>query len=489
MLLQRAEEEYICRLIKHSKTTQSSFCESNHGFQQRVFYLGLDLQNPDLGAVLRQHEEDEATGRRSICVVENISPEWVGTLGVAWNIEQDFFLQHAFNSNTGGDLWNAVMGPQAREEAWISSVVWVGLSRRGSDVQIGRQHYFIEGMLRHTGRDYTSSNRIQRLSQHGGEKYGEQINTKISYCRVSNHSYLFLVDAPFMLEASENLPLIGLRVPYSQNRSGLCIPQTFEKKAYFSTFESLRTAFSLGWSLKGMFAGDHAIDYVAFSYFLATRMWVINLRFLDRDIKSIAFKDVRRPSVRINDILHNRRRDLDHLRSEVSKTKTWISPELEQFSEDLHDTRSRSPKAALEGVYEESGNLERFLMDTFQLLMSSISVLDSQTSIKEARRSALLTQLATVYLPLSLVTSIFGMNVREISDPIPSIWVCVVTLVIVGGFTAALLWLSRTYQEAHWVENLSGLDRKISSGKAWISSLRSRGVARGVSKEKGGTQV
>lgn len=248
----------------------------------------------------------------------------------------------------------------------------------------------------------------------------------------------------------------GLRVPYSQNRSGLCIPHIFSSPHY-STFEALQAVFSLGWSLKSLFSGDYAIDFVAFSYFFVATLWVINLRFLDRSIKSIAFKDVRRPSVRINDILHNKRRDLDHLRSEIAKTKTWIPPELEQFSESLQDRRSRSPMAALEGVYEESGNLERFLMDTFQLLMSSISVLDSQTSIKEARRSALLTQLATVYIPLSFVTGVFGMNVKEINGSPVSVWVCCVTLAVVGGLTAVGLWVSRKCQEKHWVESANGV--------------------------------
>ena len=56
----------------------------------------------------------------------------------------------------------------------------------------------------------------------------------------------------------------------------------------------------------------------------------------------------------------------------------------------------------------------------------------------QAVRTAKLTQLAFIYIPLSFVTSIFGMNVRELSDPVPPIWVCVVTLVIVAAATAAI---------------------------------------------------
>ncbi|KAI5866280.1 hypothetical protein GGS23DRAFT_556354 [Durotheca rogersii] len=53
-------------------------------------------------------------------------------------------------------------------------------------------------------------------------------------------------------------------------------------------------------------------------------------------------------------------------------------------------------------------------MDTLQLLVSPISVLDSETSIQQARSAQNLTLLAAVYVPLSFVTRIFGTNVREI---------------------------------------------------------------------------
>jgi hypothetical protein len=41
------------------------------------------------------------------------------------------------------------------------------------------------------------------------------------------------------------------------------------------------------------------------------------------------------------------------------------------------------------------------------------------TIMEQAARTAKLTQLAFVYIPLTFVTSIFGMNVRELSDPVP----------------------------------------------------------------------
>jgi Mg2+ and Co2+ transporter CorA len=56
---------------------------------------------------------------------------------------------------------------------------------------------------------------------------------------------------------------------------------------------------------------------------------------------------------------------------------------------------------------------------------------------QQAQRATLLTILAVIYLPLTLVTAIFGMNIKEINDSGPRFWVCIVGLLVIGGGTAA----------------------------------------------------
>lgn len=80
-------------------------------------------------------------------------------------------------------------------------------------------------------------------------------------------------------------------------------------------------------------------------------------------------------------------------------------------------------------------------MDTFQLLMSSINVLDSATAIQQAQSSQELTQLAFIFIPLNLVTSIFGMNIMEINGSPVRAWVCVVVLVVAIACTVSLLMI------------------------------------------------
>ena len=210
-------------------------------------------------------------------------------------------------------------------------------------------------------------------------------------------------------------------------------------------YESLLAFFSHSRSIGLLFvpaSSDHAVDPSVLSYFLCASLWRSNLSYLDKAIKLVAFTDLRRPSVRINDRLHDLRQDLNTLRDEVRMAKKWISPEVdEQFYDCVQVVPLESPEDTFSDILSESGILESFLIDTFQLLVSTISVLDSQANILDARRGARLTQLATIYVPLSFVTGIFGMNIKEINGSSLPAWTAVVALVVVAILTAALLWL------------------------------------------------
>lgn len=77
-------------------------------------------------------------------------------------------------------------------------------------------------------------------------------------------------------------------------------------------------------------------------------------------------------------------------------------------------------------------------METVQLLMSSISVVDAEMSIHQAESAKKLTLLAFFFIPGSFVTGLFGMNVAEINgSPLPA-WVSLVTLLAVLAVTVLL---------------------------------------------------
>ncbi|KAH6624105.1 hypothetical protein B0J18DRAFT_490151 [Chaetomium sp. MPI-SDFR-AT-0129] len=72
------------------------------------------------------------------------------------------------------------------------------------------------------------------------------------------------------------------------------------------------------------------------------------------------------------------------------------------------------------------------------IIAHNATIRESQKAIAEARGVTRLTRLATLFVPLALVTSIFGMHVREIEGGGPPLWVWAVVCFVVGTVT----WLS-----------------------------------------------
>ncbi|KAF9701626.1 hypothetical protein EKO04_001149 [Ascochyta lentis] len=70
---------------------------------------------------------------------------------------------------------------------------------------------------------------------------------------------------------------------------------------------------------------------------------------------------------------------------------------------------------------------EASLRDRIAISSSEASTNMAEQSIKESKRVILLTAFAFVFLPLSLASSIFGMNVRQINNSGPSIAAFLVT--------------------------------------------------------------
>lgn len=122
----------------------------------------------------------------------------------------------------------------------------------------------------------------------------------------------------------------------------------------------------------------------------------------------------------------------------------WIRQHLARLPVESAGT---SPLITLDKIQQDySAQALRFLTDTFQLLTSTISIREARLIIEQAARATRLKQLVAVYLPLTLVTGIFGMNVREINGDHLRWWACIVTLVFVILFTSSLFWLVAAWQ-------------------------------------------
>ncbi|KAG8156748.1 hypothetical protein KVR01_013353 [Diaporthe batatas] len=163
-------------------------------------------------------------------------------------------------------------------------------------------------------------------------------------------------------------------------------------------------------------------------WLLAASTWMYNSRRLNQSISDVAFNDVRRPDLQgpvgheVHNRLHELRKNLMDMRKDVRYAKQWIHPEVKEGLQGIVQASDGVFETIFSDILKEAEVSERFLMDTFQLLMSSINVLDSATSIQQAQSSQKLTQLAFIFIPLNLVTSIFGMNIMEINGSPISAW-------------------------------------------------------------------
>lgn len=194
-------------------------------------------------------------------------------------------------------------------------------------------------------------------------------------------------------------------------------------------------------------------------YLISSSLWETNFRFLNDEIKRISFRDLRDPKMSTNDELHNYREDLFYLKDHITNTINWFPKDLAETFGKIDAPQELAtlgnPEANLRRILDDTEKLGLFLMDSFQILSSSLSVRDSMASViqgklaidqalvanAQARRSAWLTQLATLYLPLSVATGVFGMNIKPINGATPPFWWPIAFLVILGGSTWVAWWI------------------------------------------------
>lgn len=137
--------------------------------KQRVCYLvdGSSYKEPQdpqtLCSWIKGNRE-----RFAVCLVENICPEWIASLGVEWGLDPTFFIEHAARC-TGKPLWSNVMLPDVHVTDQHS---------------VARRHWYIEGVLSNLSTNKPYERRMQRGMQLDELRYGLQATTRISYYRV-----------------------------------------------------------------------------------------------------------------------------------------------------------------------------------------------------------------------------------------------------------------------------------------------------------------
>lgn len=246
-----------------------------------------------------------------------------------------------------------------------------------------------------------------------------------------------------------------LFLPVANNRGGLPIPELFVQN-HFSLRGIFHQFLNHSWHFDILFPNSDSPPTPETLFHLVTAStWSANYRYLESRIRLIALKELRYPSVDINDRLHACRADLVDMQSRTAAAQKWMPEsvpkelELTRQSAGPGQTYIGCPDAILREVQTDLVALEKFLMDSFNLLMSSMSVLEARRSIEQAERAQRLTLLAFIYIPLSFVTGVFGMNVKEINgSPLSlSVFFAVLAIatVLTGALFAGFVWWGKAF--------------------------------------------
>jgi hypothetical protein len=117
---------------------------------------------------------------------------------------------------------------------------------------------------------------------------------------------------------------------------------------------------------------------------MISSLWLENLHYLQADIKRISFEELRHPNITLNNVLLDRREKLAVLREEAVAANESMFKDVVKY---LDNFSIRDRPALFTGArLAESERLEPFLMDTFQLLVSTVSVQSAERAAERAQR-------------------------------------------------------------------------------------------------------
>jgi len=93
----------------------------------------------------------------------------------------------------------------------------------------------------------------------------------------------------------------------------------------------------------------------------------------------------------------------------------WPTSSEEKHIRRVHDEAVRM-RATFVSLATTAAQQSQLISALISIEMNTISILDSKKSLKQSRNVMILTWLAFAFIPLSFMSSVFGMNVKELTS-------------------------------------------------------------------------
>lgn len=217
-------------------------------------------------------------------------------------------------------------------------------------------------------------------------------------------SCMSLVEGPFELKYHNNsrpkLRSFALFRDEISNQQVLIL--NYFNRTSYSMLDTLALAFldeefyrALLWLLLDTSVRDAACFLPNFLLLLAVWTWQENAKYLDYQIKRISFGTSRWSDADTNKELHDLREDLHYLKSNLP----MLWNQIQNFSQNERSCNSGDSRFYERALTERNKidllesnikDLERLVMETFQLLISTLSAEDNRRTFKQGRRANLI---------------------------------------------------------------------------------------------------
>ncbi|KAL2816883.1 hypothetical protein BJX63DRAFT_128267 [Aspergillus granulosus] len=425
-----------------------------------------------------EQKHKEPVARFRVCIVENISPAFIELLGSAWELNVEFFVDHAVGCR--GDLSRVPFNlASIRERAPFLCVDGV-LSYSAADVEAAygdeakpipkylyrvRKHYF--------RRDF-------RIRTDGK---GFQLDTRTSYyvkkLRDNDWIAVCLIDPPIVSSKASDLQGV-IRFPLASLWQNSLRSAPLDIRCEDGLYDAM-TKF-----LRGEGAGYYERCTVtpftpaSFLFLYTALTWQEMCNRLQITIKRISFAEIRaHPSMELSERLHEMRENIFYMKQSLTQALQALRRHGEYdgghvplTQEEIENKNLREETTvqfrdmyrSFQVLLEDAIQLENVVLHSFDVLMSSIVVQETQMShknselgiqhsklgieqskmgLEQATSVKILTQLAFLYIPLTFVSGVFGMNLQELNGTGQHIWVFFVACVIAAMLTFTVLVIFR----------------------------------------------